>query len=229
MLKPNNSTNSTTPEFHQDENQPPTRKQRLDRSPHPYHRHSLDIPDRYYTDGLRAHLQSQRLNRPPLTPLVGSFYKHDSDYFDFDSRKRRRLTSSPSDSGTEADDERPSVMKGLPAATIRPRKGLKDLDESGIESFSSPLLTPSCLDEEPAKARSSRRTARQEKENQAGTDGEQRQIREKYTRRRRAELLRRVLEAFSLASITMISVHGPASHVRTGSATSFTMTMIKAN
>ena len=229
MLSPNNSTNSATPELRQDENQPPTRKQRLDRSPHPYHRQSLDIPDRYYTDGLRAHLQSQRLNRPPLTPSLGSSSKHDSDYFDFDSRKRRKLTSSPSDSGTEADDERPSVMKGLPAASVRPRKGLKDVNESGIESLSSPLLTPSCLDEEPAKPRSIRRPVRLERDNQAVTDGEQRQIREKYTRRRRAELLRRVLEAFSLASITMISIYGSGLHVSNGSITLFTMTMIEAN
>ena len=107
-------------------------------------------------------------------------------------------------------------MKGLPAATLRPRKGLKDVNESGTENLSSPLLTPSCLDEEPTKVRSARRTVRQERDNQVGTDEEQRLIREKYARRRRAELLRRVLEACSLASITMISVYGSGLYVSKG-------------
>lgn len=37
-----------------------------------------------------------------------------------------RTTKTPSDSGTEADDESTGVLKGLPAPPARPRKGLDD-------------------------------------------------------------------------------------------------------
>ena len=48
-----------------------------------------------------------------------------------------------SDSGTEADDERRTFVKALPAPHLRPRKGLK----TG-ESNADVLLTPSQLDDE---------------------------------------------------------------------------------
>ena len=48
-----------------------------------------------------------------------------------------------SESGTEADDERPAFVKALPAPHLRPRKGLK----TG-ESDEYTLLTPSQLDDE---------------------------------------------------------------------------------
>ena len=48
-----------------------------------------------------------------------------------------------SESGTEADDERPNFVKLLPPATIRPRKGLKTGEKN-----EDALLTPSQLDDE---------------------------------------------------------------------------------
>ncbi|KAK3677565.1 dolichol kinase [Recurvomyces mirabilis] len=49
----------------------------------------------------------------------------------------------PSESGTEADDERPAFVKLLPSSTLRPRKGLKTGEKSD-----DVLLTPSQLDDE---------------------------------------------------------------------------------
>ena len=48
-----------------------------------------------------------------------------------------------SESGTEADDERPTFVKALPPATLRPRKGLKTGEKN-----EDALLTPSQLDDE---------------------------------------------------------------------------------
>ncbi|KAK4904079.1 dolichol kinase [Elasticomyces elasticus] len=49
----------------------------------------------------------------------------------------------PSESGTEADDERPRFVKALPPATLRLRKGLKTGEQN-----EDALLTPSQLDDE---------------------------------------------------------------------------------
>lgn len=58
------------------------------------------------------------------------------------STQSGQVSAAASDSGTEADDERPGFVKTLPAPHLRPRKGLK----TG-ESDVNVLLTPSQLDD----------------------------------------------------------------------------------
>ncbi|KAK3066717.1 dolichol kinase [Teratosphaeriaceae sp. CCFEE 6253] len=93
-----------------------------------------------------------------------------------------------SESGTEADDERPSYVKLLPPATLRPRKGLKTGEKS-----EDALLTPSQLDDEGGRLATrdyfSVRTT-----GEVRSEQEARAEREKLLRRRLGEFARRVSE-----------------------------------
>lgn len=146
-------------------------------------------------------------------------------FFDADKRKRRKISTSPSDSGTEADDESTGLLRGLPAPPARPRKGLKETGLGGIEHIPSPLLTPSYLDEGPRKG--SLRYPRKWQEssrNQPGTDDDIQHFRLKLARRRRAEVLRRVVETALLGLLgtlvfTNDKVNTAARHWDTGGTT----------
>ncbi|KAL5121916.1 dolichol kinase [Pleosporales sp. CAS-2024a] len=109
------------------------------RSPHPYLRHRDEIrrasPVRaVMSNGLRANY---------LSPSNHTIY-------DADGRKRRKASShshSPSESGTEADDEGYSFVKALPPPPLRPHKGLRDA-RSAEHDAPSPPLTPTQIDDE---------------------------------------------------------------------------------
>ena len=184
-----------------DEDDPPNRAQRFSRSPHPYSKQKDDV----LQDNRNA---ATRLGIALVGPLETDpsmrSEKNEHTYFDADHQKRRRYLSSPSDSGTEADDERGhGSLLGLPAPPIRPRKGLKGSNGSGTES---PLLTPSYLDAESrkldSKAQEKRRGSLQ---SQSHTDEETIQRRHKFNQRRRAELIRRVSETTLIGVIGFIA------------------------
>jgi hypothetical protein len=112
------------------------------RSPHPYLRRKDEIrkpsPDRLAPSSRAAR------NRP--TPLNRATS-------DADGRKRRKTSSrsqSPSESGTEADDEGYSFVKALPPPPLRPHKGLRESEGLGQGAL-SPLLTPTQIDDEGRK------------------------------------------------------------------------------
>ncbi|KAI4157157.1 MAG: hypothetical protein L6R39_000754 [Caloplaca ligustica] len=136
---------------------------------------------------------------PPIDDSQASASIASSSFFDADSRKRRKESISPSESGTEADDESGPFLKGLPAPPTRLRKGLKQEASLGTPS---PLLTPSYLDDEKRRqgleAQFRRRTSLQ---SYASTDEETLKIREKFQKRRRAELLRRTTETLLFMGI----------------------------
>ncbi|SLM36207.1 phosphatidate cytidylyltransferase [Lasallia pustulata] len=167
------------------------------RSPHPYHRSKAD-----------AHSAAQANGRN-ITPRFSSGhtavgYKVTA-FFDADRRKRRKISTSPSDSGTEADDESSGLLRGLPAPPARPRKGLKDTRLEGAEHITSPLLTPSFLDEGRQNGSVQYPQNRQESSrNQPRTDDEVQRFRLKFARRRRAEILRRVVEAALLGLLGIV-------------------------
>ncbi|KAL8659725.1 MAG: hypothetical protein Q9226_000281 [Calogaya cf. arnoldii] len=118
-------------------------------------------------------------------------------------RKRRKDSTTPSDSGSEADDESGPLLKTLPAPPLRLRKGLKNESVIGTPS---PLLTPSYLDDE--KRRESLEASfkrRASLQSHASTDEETLTIREKFRKRRRAELIRRLTETILLFSIGSIA------------------------
>lgn len=138
----------------------------LTRSPHPYHRSRL----------LRSRTPSEQGDL--LQPHT---------YYSKSSR-------TPSDSGTEADDESTGILRGLPAPPLRPRKGLR-VGGNGVVNFDAWLPTlrpwPSFVRQ---IARGSRRSSEEEVEGR--TDE-----RQKFRYKRRVEVLRRLLETALLLSV----------------------------
>ena len=115
------------------------------------------------------------------------------------SRRQNDWNSGPlsvtgSESGTEADDERPtSFVKALPAPSLRPRKGLK-----AGEQNEDALLTPSQLDDEGRRlSQGYFRIQKPETGSQEEIQAEQ----EKLQRRRFAEFLRRTSEVVLMGVI----------------------------
>lgn len=168
--------------------------EQLRRSPHPYHRHQ---------NGHIAGSSSSSL-RTTLEPRSHTIS-------DEDGRKRRRLSQSPSASGTEADDEGYTLVKALPAPPLRPRKGLRDVRGTGLDGDATPLLTPSQVDEEGRQYSAEYFKARKSRSRvgtPAPTDEEARAAREKYRRRRSNELVRRTTETALLGVIGTLAVCG---------------------
>jgi hypothetical protein len=105
----------------------------LDRSPHPYHHQSSELP-------CPSHHVVSHAERPASPELR-------SDATQLSPSRLAALTkeSTPaSDSGTDADDEH--FLKGLPPPKLRPHKGLRGRNEV-ISGTSTPLLSPAVLQE----------------------------------------------------------------------------------
>lgn len=99
-----------------------------------------------------------------------------------------------SDSGTEADDESTGVLKGLPAPPIRPRKGLR-----AVEDGESWVLVPGLRSLARARARGQKDVARAAG---GGGGGGNKGI----SQGRRVEVMRRVLEVALVASVGAVVV-----------------------
>lgn len=170
------------------------------RSPHPYHRRQHELRTAQPSSASSSS-QLSRTTRPASQGTPS----------DEDEKKRRRLSQSPSESGTEADDEGYGFIKALPAPPLRPRKGLRDARGSGLEGDATPLLTPSQVDEEGRKLSmqyfQSRKGVSRTGE-PSPTDDEAKAVRQKYLKRRRNEILRRTTETALLGVIGMLAVGG---------------------
>jgi dolichol kinase len=167
------------------------------RSPHPYIRHGSQIN------------QQSRLGRglerdPSRSPLVPQQRRH-SDVPASDStpistaseegvRASAAVSVTGSESGTEADDERPNFVKLLPPPTIRPRKGLK-VGERSEEAF----LSPSQLDDE---GRDEEGYFRRRK----GVTGESEEARKSRELEEQEKLYRRRLHEFARRSSEVVLV-----------------------
>ncbi|KAH7131927.1 hypothetical protein B0J11DRAFT_210653 [Dendryphion nanum] len=172
------------------------------RSPHPYHRRRHELKNGQASAS--ASSSSNDISRTSLAPS-------DHTISDDDGRKRRKTSASPSESGTEADDEGYGFIKALPAPPLRPRKGLRDVRGSGLDDGVSPLLTPSQVDEEGRKYsadyfKNKKEGARTGEP--SPTDDEAKAARQKYLKRRRAEIVRRATEAALLGTIGILAVRG---------------------
>jgi dolichol kinase len=115
---------------------------------------------------------------------------------------RSRQPSRPgSESGSEADDERPTLVKALPPSVVRPRKGLKTGEED-----EDALLTPSQLDDE-----GRRLPDNVEEQGYAinfppkNEDAEELEV---LRRRRLAEFLRRLSEVALMTAIVLVVLCG---------------------
>ena len=193
------SNSSVNSRLSVDENASPTPRRPLSRSPHPYHRQNGQ---------LQHSSLDPRQGPTPRKPVEtansfqGRNQYYNTGYFDSDSRKRRKISTSPSESGTEADDERPVLLKGLPAPPLRPRKGWKPAGGLETGSRSSPLLTPSALDDGRDNPMAGDTTGfRGPPRSPAEVDASAEQKKDKNFKRRQAEVVRRVLEAMSLAVV----------------------------
>ncbi|KAF2196758.1 hypothetical protein GQ43DRAFT_466933 [Delitschia confertaspora ATCC 74209] len=173
----------------------------LRRSPHPYHRRQADLRS------LDPSLDDVPYTFQDLLDVSSGNWR---TYLATNDRKRRKITQSPSDSGTEADDEGYGFVKALPAPPIRPRKGLRDTRGSGADGSATPLLTPSLVDEESQKYsidyfKSVKDPSQREP---VPTDPEVRAARERYLKRRRAEIIRRTTEIALLGLIGVLVLRG---------------------
>ncbi|KAL5391473.1 hypothetical protein DPSP01_001337 [Paraphaeosphaeria sporulosa] len=170
------------------------------RSPHPYHRRQHELR----TSQPSSQSSSNDLSRTTGPTSLGTPSEEGE-------KKRRRVSRSPSESGTEADDEGYGFVKALPAPPLRPRKGLRDARGSGLEGDATPLLTPSQVDEEGRKL--SMQYFQPSKEGSrtgepSPTDDEAKAARQKYLKRRRNEIVRRTTETALLGVIGMLAVGG---------------------
>lgn len=172
------------------------RAQRLSRSPHPYHRRQSECV-RILPGESRTIVQ---YNLKSAQSTENSQSK--SGYCDGIEETLREPTS-PSDSGTEADDESGLILQSLPAPPLRSRKGLKGQEDDGA---ASPLLTPSYLDDENRRLQLEHQLSRYaDRQSSLPTDDERRKAQQKFTRRRRAEFLRRLSETILLGIVGYIS------------------------
>lgn len=168
------------------------------RSPHPYHR-------RNPSDGLTLEPDPQQepcdesLPTPTQQGEIG-----ESEEITWRT-PRRPASLTPSESGTEADDEGGhSFIKALPAPPLKPRKGLRDATVPGQDGAITPLLTPTKLDEEGSRFLFDRQASRRTDSDRSSTDEETRAARAKFVKRRRAELHRRISEVALLAFLGLL-------------------------
>ncbi|KAF2474723.1 uncharacterized protein BDR25DRAFT_255090 [Lindgomyces ingoldianus] len=177
------------------------------RSPHPYHRRQTELQ--------RSQASTESSSNDFSRTALERSNRITSDE---DRRKpRKQFSRTPSDSGTEADDEGYGFVKALPAPPVRPRKGLRDLRGSGYDAGTSPLLTPSQVDDEGRKYSTEYFRPRRDGSQNDGpspTDDDVRAARQKYLKRRRSELIRRTTETALLGLIGMLAVRGCACWTR---------------
>ena len=161
-----------------------------DRSPHPYtNSHNL-------AESHEEALDKTYSNHTPSS--------HSENYADPEGSRVVKLGGTASESGTEADDERPHLLKALPPPAFRPSKGLKVKDGT-----SSPLLTPSQLDLEGRRLSQGyfdRRRGRDK--TTASPDRALEEERKLFEARRTAERIRRVSEGALVGIIGLLVAYG---------------------
>lgn len=138
------------------------------RSPHPYHR------------------SRQPLSRSP---------SEQGDSLQPPSYSKSSRT--PSDSGTEADDESTGILRGLPAPPLRPRKGLRIGASGNVDGDAwLPRLKPW-----PSFVRQVSRGSRRSSEEAAEEEAIET---ERLRQKRRVEVLRRLMETALLLSVGVV-------------------------
>lgn len=191
------------------ENEPPDQLRYFSRSPHPYHRqrseiHSHTERSRQLNEAGSEWSDSSQI-RVSCRMGVG---KEGEAQIGAGSRRWPDSSKSPSDSGTEADDEGNGFLKGLPAPPQRSRKGLRDARGSIVSTTPSPLLTPSYLEaDQRALLLDSISERRSSGPARHSADEEVAKARKRSKQKRRAELVRRSSEVLLLGIIGCI-IHG---------------------
>jgi hypothetical protein len=148
----------------------------LSRSPHPYHRRGTSL--------LTAQAPGGRHGEPN------------------GHATRSQACNSSSESGTEADDERGRFLIGLPAPPMRLHKGLRDVPFEDTTPHPSPLDTPPALEINNKQLETQIRGKGDTLIVNGGS--ELQTIREKYTKRKRSEVVRRSTEAALFFAIGLV-------------------------
>lgn len=153
------------------------------RTPRPYHRDGAEI---------RGGSEHGRRERGARRSALADEPGRDGRRGGSSAERSGQSSLTGSESGTEADDERPVFVRALPAPHLRPRKGLKTGEQS-----EDVLLTPSQLDDEGRrlegvgyfKAKEEGRAQRED----------EREEQDKLLKRRLGEFVRRVSEVGLMA------------------------------
>jgi dolichol kinase len=162
-------------------------------------RHFNRTPRPYHRDGQQVHQDSGDGGYSGSTgsgDVVAEQGRHQSLH-DAEREEGRgdsgQVSIAASESGTEGDDERPTFIKALPPATLRPRKGLKTGEKN-----EDALLTPSQLDDYGRRLPDGYFDASKQKK---VSKEEEKAEEEKLLRRRLAEFARRSSEVGLMAVI----------------------------
>ena len=167
---------------------PPTQQVRLDRSPHPYHRRQFSPSDSITRFGKTLASRHSSTTKNPLNEE-----RHSRARLADASNEQLSMPVTSSDSGTEADDERGGVLRGLPAPPMK-------------RKCSSPLLLPRNTDDERQKLCLEHNSSHEGSRSVPCLgDEEDRKFRNKITRRRRVEYLRRLVEIVLLGCVGFIA------------------------
>jgi hypothetical protein len=161
-------------------------ERRFSRSPHPYHRRGTSLLD----TEVESDKQGQANNR----------------------NKRYSTTNSSSESGTEADDERGRLLRSLPAPPLRPHKGLRDAPFKDPTPQPSPVGTPPAVENNEKQLRSQGKGSQNTWGVQEGFEIQF--VREKYTKRKRSELVRRITETVLFSAVGLVVSHSSFSEGR---------------
>ena len=170
---------------------------RLSRSPHPYRRRPLRRETINCGPSLGLAKEKEQAHRKQLQEA----WTHDRHgvYRSWSSnslsgKQRKASSSSPSESGTEADDEGGGLLKGLPAPPLKLRKGLKEHADNGSPSTPSPLLTPSHVEDDGRNFHNESLISKGRKGRGLVKEDELQLVREKLAQKRRGEFRRRTVE-----------------------------------
>ena len=173
------------------------------RSPNPYSLHR----DNLHRTGSPSEAPTQNPSVTRSPPCCSNSATSDNE----GGNNGKRGWQSPSESGTEADDEGYTFVKALPAPPLRPHKGLRNRNGMGQDELSSPLLTPTQVDDEDRKYTDSYMkvdSGTLQRKGASPGNEEARLARKKYLKRRRNEVVRRVTETALLACIGILAVSG---------------------
>lgn len=173
---------------HPDPDSSPEPSSPFNRLPQPYH---LQRPQ------LQTSLSGLHINRQSNGPAEAA---SDGSKASRKGRSSGRSTTTPSESGTDADDESFAFTRALPAPPLRPRKGLREAKGADLDNATTPLLTPTKLEED-GHHFASDYFASQDTRRGDRMNAEERAARARFVKRRRAEILRRSAETFTLAAV----------------------------
>ena len=189
------------------ENTKPEPEVRLSRSPHPYHHRPLRKETVSCRPSLGINIGKEQAHIKQLPELwpTNRIGVYRSGSFKHSNGAQRKASSSPSESGTEADDEGAGLLKGLPAPPLRPHKGLKEYVTNKRPSTPSPLLTPFHVDEDGQPFRTESLASKDRGGRSLVKGDELRIMRDRLAQKRRGEFIRRAIEIGLLLIVSAVS------------------------